>query len=390
MSKAAPHRMTFDQLQRYRLSAELIEELRDKRPLRVLDAGSREGFLRSFLPGDMIINLDREIFPIDNFIQGDILRLPFPDAALDVALALDVLEHVPAARRPALLDEIARVSKDLFIVGSPFHDEKVEDAEKIVNEFCLKVTGRENEFLIEHLTEGLPRLDEVLEWARRKKYQTAVLPNAYLYRWTLMMCLNEYLSRLAEPWDVIFGANDFYHRRFYREDNSEPAYRRIIVGRKSGEINSPGLREKFAARTAEDIDPGLLISFMEKLIGEIDSEKDNAIEKIQREKLAAQKKLKSEVDKLTKIIDEKTRSNTELEKRLASEVKKLTGANSELRAQLDAEVKKLTGIIDEKSKDIIELHQWARNLQGELDRIRSNWAYRILKKISDRFPSTGS
>ena len=378
-----PYRMTFDQLQRYRLAAELIEFLRDKKPLLILDAGSREGFLRTFLPEDMIVNLDRTTFSINNFIHGNILELPYPDGALDVTLALDVLEHVPSAQRTTLLNEMARVTKDIFIVGSPFQDEKVEAAEKLVNEFCLKVTGKENEFLVEHLTEGLPRLDEVLDWARGKEYRAAILPNAYLYRWTMMICLNEYLSQLAEPWDVIFGANDFYHRRFYRQDNTEPSYRKIIVCSKSGKINPQALREKFAGFPAEKIDPGILISFMEKLTTTIDSEKDNVIEKIHREKLAAQKKLKSEVDKLTGIIDEKTRINNELREKLASEVKKLTG------------------IIDEKSEDILKRNEWVRQLQAELgnmqaelggvqaelggvqaelEGIKSSFAYKLYKK----------
>ena len=51
--------MTFDQLQRYRLAGEILDALRPRRPLRILDAGRRAGFLKNFLPGGRIVNLDR-------------------------------------------------------------------------------------------------------------------------------------------------------------------------------------------------------------------------------------------------------------------------------------------------------------------------------------------
>ena len=235
--------MTFDQLQRYRLAAEILEALRTRRPSRILDAGSREGFLKHFLPGDRVVNLDLASFPVLGFVQGDIFALPFPDRSFDAALALDVLEHLPAPRRPAFLDELSRVSSGPVIVGSPFRDERVMEAEKLVNEFALKMTGRENEFLVEHLTEGLPALEEAVDWAGRKGYQTALLPNGYLDRWVLMMCLNEFLARVPEPWDFIFPANDYYHRSFYASDNCLPAYRTFVVASRSG----PALPERLAA-----------------------------------------------------------------------------------------------------------------------------------------------
>ena len=62
-------KMTFDQLQRYRLTADLIEAVRGRGSLTILDAGSHQGYLASFLPGDTIYNLDRNDFTEINFLQ---------------------------------------------------------------------------------------------------------------------------------------------------------------------------------------------------------------------------------------------------------------------------------------------------------------------------------
>ena len=327
-------KMTFDQLQRYRMTADLITSLRNKKPLLILDAGSREGFLRKYLPDDKIINLDLTSFPINNFIRGNVFNLPFPDESLDISLALDVLEHIPSSRRIHFLNEIARVSKDLIIVGCPFHDERVEAAEKLVNEFSLKVTGKENEFLVEHLTEGLPELDDVLNWAGDKKYSAAVLTNAYLYRWLLMVCLNTYLSSLAEGWELIFPANSFYHHKFYRLDNiDQPGYRKVIVLSKSGNPRLKEMEKQLVNQPRDDTEVGDIISLVGKLADLIDSEKDKIIERQSRE-----------------II-------------------KLTGRH-------DFEVKKLTAIIDQKS-------DWVNNLEAELNGIKSTRAYKVYKNITN-------
>ena len=45
--------------------------------------------------------------------------LPFEDAAFDVAVAIEVLEHVPPAQRPSLIRELQRVSRQATIVCCP-------------------------------------------------------------------------------------------------------------------------------------------------------------------------------------------------------------------------------------------------------------------------------
>jgi len=49
---------------------------------------------------------------------GDATRLPFPDAAFDLVLAIEVLEHVPGPE--AALAELARVSSGTLVASVPF------------------------------------------------------------------------------------------------------------------------------------------------------------------------------------------------------------------------------------------------------------------------------
>src|SRR5262249_9716966 len=52
-------------------------------------------------------------------VLGDARRMPFKDREFDIALALDLLEHVPPADRREVLSELARVASRRVIVGCP-------------------------------------------------------------------------------------------------------------------------------------------------------------------------------------------------------------------------------------------------------------------------------
>lgn len=235
----------FDLIQRYRMSSGLIEAVRSRRPLRILDAGSQVGHLKSFLPEDIVINLDIERLPGKRHLAGDVLEMPFPSKGLDFALSLDVLEHIEPASRRTFFTELARVSQDCFLIGAPFLDPEVEDAEQKVNEFFLHVTGADNQFLSDHFDFGLPDLDEVLEWAGKAGYQAVVLPNNYLPRWTLMMCLNACLSGLPKTEDLINTVNSLYIRQFGEFDNSSPAYRHLILFSKLKNLREEVIQRQF-------------------------------------------------------------------------------------------------------------------------------------------------
>lgn len=244
--KPLQSKMSFDVLQRYRLAAELINVVRGEKPLNILDAGSRIGYLRSFLPDDFIVNLDISYFPAYSRLVGDVLRLPFSSETFDFPLSLDVLEHVEPSSRREFFNEMARVSRDFFLIGAPFKGEEVEKAEKLVNEFFLNITGVENQFLTEHIHFGLPDLGEVMEWVKECKYQAVVFQNNYLPRWMMMMCFNAYLSHLPRSGELAIAINSLYDHQFSKFDNQSPAYRQIIIISKSGNLQEDIIRRQFA------------------------------------------------------------------------------------------------------------------------------------------------
>jgi len=97
----------------------------------VLDAGCGEGFimqrLRESLPDRQFTGVDlrdeavewaRGLNPDCELRVGSVYSLPFPAAAFDATVCLEVLEHLDAPERA--LDEIARVTRRYLLVSTPW------------------------------------------------------------------------------------------------------------------------------------------------------------------------------------------------------------------------------------------------------------------------------
>ena len=361
--------MTFDQLQRYRLAGEIIDALRTRRPWRILDAGSREGFLREFLREDAVVNLDREYFDGSSLVLGDVLSLPFPARSFDAVVSLDVLEHVPAARRMDFLDELVRVSAGPVVVSAPFASDAVVTAEKLVNDFCLRVNGRENPFLAEHLAGGLPREEEVAAWARDRGFASLTVPNAYLPRWTAMMCLNSYLASLPEPWDLIFRINEMYDREFSASDNRPPAYRRCFLFSRTEIPNAEALSRRLAAPGTSGSAEKEAWAFLGRLA--------DSVAAGQKEKIANLDRQRAELGRLIATRD--------------NEVRDLGETVGRIQEEKAAEAKSLAGIIEKRSSEVRELSRALeetgralREQSAELERIRSSAAYKVYRATLGR------
>lgn len=79
---------------------------------RMVDVGAGEGALveRYRKRGYDIVGVDAA-YDSDHVTQADLRALPFDDGSFDVALCLDVLEHVELLEQPRAMAEIARVLK---------------------------------------------------------------------------------------------------------------------------------------------------------------------------------------------------------------------------------------------------------------------------------------
>src|SRR3990167_7683805 len=125
-------------------------------------------------PGSMGIvpYLKREIDGVDidfsgpqtkllNKIKGKASNLPFAKNSYDVAISVDVLEHLNKEERFDAIYEILRVTKRLVVIVVPV-GELAQKQDKKLDEYFFKKFGRRNQYLEEHVSNGLPKTEEVL------------------------------------------------------------------------------------------------------------------------------------------------------------------------------------------------------------------------------------
>ncbi len=132
---------------------------------------------------------------VDQFDDPSIVRLqpgeplPFEDGAFDVAVAIEVLEHVPPAQRPSLIRELQRVSRLATIVCCPVNTPEVVEAERRFSACAKAVSGREVDFLVEHRDNGLPDAAEIVSWFNEPEI-VLVADNAPLDEWLVFNALD--------------------------------------------------------------------------------------------------------------------------------------------------------------------------------------------------------
>ena len=222
--------MPFDQYQRYHPIQEAVEALRPSGTTRwrILDVGGWPGTLREFLPADRITVVDQEMKTgVD--LAADGRCLPFPDGRFDAVVSSDTLEHIPAADRNAFLGELLRVSAGPVLIGAPFADPAVRQAEDLLDRLIIASHGQRYPFLEEHRRHGLPELAATQGFLADRGRAVLILPNGYLSRWLGALSVfflfqwrwqDEPLSRALNAW---------YNEHFYEADNVEPAYRHLLV-----------------------------------------------------------------------------------------------------------------------------------------------------------------
>ncbi len=229
--------LSFDVYQRYRLVQEVIDEIRWKRPLSILDVGGVSSVLPGFLPEDRILVSglpDQSV--LDLYCSG--LALPFPDAAFDVVATADTLEHVPGNSRRQFLKELVRVSREAVIIAAPFEEPAVVQAEELFQSLIWARYGEGYSFIEEHRKNGLPQLLDVTEYLQQNGFHTSVLPNGYLHRWLPAISTFFLLQWRFHDAKLNAKANAYYNSNFYKYDNREPSYRKVLVATRTVDVSS--------------------------------------------------------------------------------------------------------------------------------------------------------
>lgn len=233
---ASATRLPFDRYQRYALAARAIDALRvDGLPLRVLEVGANfHRDLERFLPGDQVVYVDvrdpGEAGSSRSFVRGDGADSPFRDRAVDVVLALDVLEHVPVARRPPLIAEALRVASRAVVIAAPFESPEVEEHDTRLADYFRDLHGRDFLWLAEHATCGLPDLADTVAQVRSLDWHVTVAGAGNLALWAKLMRAHFLVATMPELAELRADVDEAFNVALAGRDVAPPVYRHFVVG----------------------------------------------------------------------------------------------------------------------------------------------------------------
>jgi SAM-dependent methyltransferase len=132
----------------------------------ILDAGCGEYGLAAFMPRADITSVD--ILPAESvdarlkYQHGSILGLSFEKGSFDVAVSVDVLEHLPENLRTKAVDELVRVARRAVVIACPAG----RAAREMDERFAGKLTAAGDplpDWLKEHLQQAYPETDAIIE-----------------------------------------------------------------------------------------------------------------------------------------------------------------------------------------------------------------------------------
>jgi hypothetical protein len=232
--------LPFDQFARHRIvgmTADRIRQTHAIGSLAILDVGGYPCLTPQFTPGDSVVVIDIvQSAPPDTarFVRADGSRLPFRDAAFDLVVSLDSLEHVPVDRRGAYVEELLRASRSYVLLVAPASSEITELAERLLAEFVRVVNQEDQPQLQEHRQHGLPDFDEWEAVVRARGLHAVRFSSGYVYNWLAMMLLKHYVSSLPGSDELHRTIDRFYNVSLRQVDARLPGYRQGLLISKLG------------------------------------------------------------------------------------------------------------------------------------------------------------
>jgi glycosyltransferase involved in cell wall biosynthesis/SAM-dependent methyltransferase len=192
--------LDFDQLQRYSITARLLDRMLAGAPcpVRVLEVGANVlNLLPKFLDPTRVhvTRCDVERLSDDpEFVAIEKNKpLPFADESFDAVATLEVLEHIPPEDRRFFIEECLRVSRRGLVMTCPNGVPEVVAAERLAAEAYRFRHGRPHPSLSEHLDHGIPQEEEVRSLVQELGLPCVVFDNAPLDVWLPIMMISESL-----------------------------------------------------------------------------------------------------------------------------------------------------------------------------------------------------
>jgi hypothetical protein len=176
--------LPYDIYERHRKVGELIDSAQT-----ILDVGGQLNMLSLFCKAGKITvaNISDSEEMSDVEIKGD--SLPFKNSSFEVVCAIDVLEHIPSAKRQLFVKDLLRVANHKAVLSFPIGTDSHKEYEKKL-QANLSEKGLDVTYLNEHIKFGLPTHREVKEITKNlssKKYFSGditlnkILFNIYLF-----------------------------------------------------------------------------------------------------------------------------------------------------------------------------------------------------------------
>ena len=318
MNIIGSNNIAFDQFQRYKTASFIIEQNRTDSILKVLEIGANEHKnLEKFLPTDEIQYLDIQLSDLlkndKQYILADATNMPEIETdSFDVVIALDVFEHIPKNLRNDFLDELNRVSKNIVVLAGPYDELGVNKAEVRVNAYFKTKYGIDYSWLDEHISNGLPNLDETLKYLNDKKLQKIThFKHGTLELWERLIRVHFEVSDNLALQEYRQNIDTFYNENIFSYDVGDECYRDfIVIGGKDIELKSyfkSSLNQCLKLNILDELVSSCYTLSIEKKVANI-QEKDQQIQEkdqqIQEKDQQIQEK-DQQIQEFIKAIDDK-------------------------------------------------------------------------------------
>lgn len=184
------------------LSSEIINRA-GSTDLSVLDVGGGDGRLASFIPNATYCLAEPKL----NGISG--IALPFSDRSFDYVVSCHVLEHISSDKRTLFLDQLMSKAKYGVILLNPFHLEGTHVDERL--KLVIEITDAQ--WAKEHLGYILPKVDDVMSYAKEKGLQICIKPNGTLTT-TMAFVFIDYFASKSECYEDWKKVNVFFNQKY--------------------------------------------------------------------------------------------------------------------------------------------------------------------------------
>ncbi|RJP34958.1 MAG: class I SAM-dependent methyltransferase [Candidatus Omnitrophota bacterium] len=196
----------------------------------LLDIGGYPGRMRAMMPQHRWVICDPLVDAAGEQLRGSATALPFADGAFDLAVSLDVLEHIPPEERFAAVEEMVRVSRIGIVISFPYRHPLVEAAERSVcDAYSLLHDGKDHPWLAEHAQRALPDYQAIAEHLASFGGQVGIFDVGSIQRWLYLQMLDLILELLPGSFEFAKELDRYYQEKLYIYEFKPLSYRKILL-----------------------------------------------------------------------------------------------------------------------------------------------------------------